>query len=56
MNYTFFDKPFNRFAIEQAMKHDEEIVCTNATVVMDSNGNLSYFNNDNLVCMISEER
>lgn len=30
------------------LKQDEEPVCLNAIVVMDSNGNLSYFNKDKI--------
>lgn len=30
---------------EQAMKHDESIACRNATVLIDSRGNISWLNN-----------
>lgn len=48
-----FAKYLKQLAILQAMKPDEQIVCTNATVVMDSKGNLSYFNNDSVVSIIT---
>ncbi|MEA5059364.1 MAG: hypothetical protein VB049_04930 [Candidatus Pelethousia sp.] len=31
---------------EACLKADEEIVCRNATVMMDSRGHISYINND----------
>jgi len=35
-----------RRLIESLLKNDEVIVCENATVVMDSSGNLNYYSND----------
>lgn len=52
MNITQFTGPLNAEAIRMALKHDERIVCTNATVVMDGKGNISYFRNDTPVCVI----
>ena len=45
----------NSHTIQQAMKPDERIVCTNATVVMDGRGELSYFDNEGGICLIEEE-
>lgn len=55
MTITQYPGELNRLAIQQAMKPDERIVCTNATVVMDGNERLSYFDNDKAVCLIEED-
>lgn len=55
MKYYHFDRDLNVLALKMALKKDEEVVCTNATVVMDKNGNLSYFDNDNLLTIIAKE-
>lgn len=36
-----------RAIAEQALKHDEVIACRNATVLVDSRGNVSWINNEN---------
>ena len=38
-----------------SLKYDEEIVCRNATVVVDSKGNISWFDNDVPLCIITDE-
>lgn len=55
MIIQYTDKRLNRAAIEASLKHDEEIVCENATVIVDKNGNLSWINNDVPLCVIVEE-
>lgn len=45
----------NQKAIEMSLKHDEEIVCRNATVVIDSKGNVSWFDNGVPLCVITED-
>ena len=55
MRITQHPGPLNLLAIKAAMKPDERIVCTNATVVMDSNENISYFRNDTPVCVIGKD-
>ena len=45
----------NHAIMNMALKADEKIVCTNATVIMDSNGNMSYYRNDTPVCVITED-
>lgn len=55
MNITQYPGALNRLAMERALKPDERIVCTNATVVMDSREELSYFRNDTPVCVIDTE-
>ena len=53
MQYS--DKRLNRMAIESSLKYDEEIVCENATVVVDSKGNISWFDNNIPLCVITED-
>jgi len=55
MNIAQYPNLLNLLAIKAAMKPDERIVCTNATVIVDSNDRISYFRNDTPVCMIGEE-
>lgn len=55
MTYTQYPGPLNLLAIKATIKPDERIVCTNATVVMDSNDRVSYFRNDTPVCVIGKE-
>ena len=43
----------NKHTIRQALKPDERIVCENATVIMDGQENLSYFNNDGAICLMN---
>lgn len=45
----------NQKAIEMSLKHDEEIVCQNATVVVDSKGNISWLDNNVPLCVITED-
>lgn len=46
---------FDEFLREKIMKDDEKIVCRNATVLMDSKGNLSYINNESVLCYLAED-
>ena len=46
---------FNNNVIESSLKHDEEIVCRNATVIADKNGNISWVDNDVPLCAITED-
>ena len=55
MTVTQYTGPLHSLAIMQAIKPDERIVCTNATVIMDSKGNISYFRNDTPVCLVNTE-
>lgn len=55
MTIIQYPNELNLLAIQSAMKPDERIVCTNATVVMDSRGELSYFRNDTPICIIMED-
>lgn len=45
----------NQKAIEMSLKHDEEIICRNATVVVDGKGNISWFNNGVPLCVMAED-
>ena len=54
MTYTQYPPMVKRVAVEAALKADERIVCTNATVVMDGRGELSYFDNDAAIVIIQE--
>ena len=56
MNIAQFPKEMNLAVMNMALKSDEQIVCTNATVIMDSKGNLSYYRNDAPVCVITEDK
>lgn len=50
------DKRLKRIAIESSLRHDEEIACENATVIVDKDGNVTaWFNNDVPVRMIVED-
>ncbi len=55
MIVQYSDKKLNRVAIEASLRYDEEIVCENATVIADKNGNISWINNDVPLCVIVEE-
>lgn len=56
MIVQYADKRMNRAAIEASLRHDETIVCENATVIADKNGNVTgWFNNDIPVCVIAKE-
>lgn len=56
MIVQYSDKRLNRVAIEASLRYDEEIVCENATVIADKNGNVTgWFNNDVPVCVITKE-
>lgn len=56
MKYTALPPALKPAVIPSAMKPDERIVCTNATVIMDGKGNISYFNNETAICVIGEEK
>ena len=57
MIVQYQDKRLNRAAIESSLRHDEEIICENATVIADKNGNITgWFNNDIPVCFIAEDK
>lgn len=50
------NRHLNRMAIESSLRMDEEIVCENATVIVDKNGNVTgWFDNDVPVCVITKE-
>lgn len=55
MLLQFPNDELNQKAIEMSLKHDEEIVCRNATVVVDSKGNISWFDNDIPLCIMTED-
>lgn len=56
MIVQYSDKRLNRMAIENSLKHNEKIVCENATVIADENGNITgWFNNDIPVCVVTKE-
>lgn len=56
MIIQYSDKRLNRAAIESSLRYDEEIVCENATVIADKNGNITgWFDNDILVCVIAND-
>ena len=55
MNIIQFPKEMNHTIMNMALKADEKIVCTNATVIMDSKGNLSYYRNNTPMCVITED-
>ena len=43
--------------IEQSLKHDEEIVCNNATVIADKYGNVTaWVNNDEPLCLFKVDK
>lgn len=49
-------KAMNRTMIEQSLRYDEKIACKNATVVVDGEGNVSaWFDNDHPVVVIQED-
>lgn len=56
MIQQYFDKNLNKAAIESALKPDEEIVCENATVIADKNGNISWIDNKVPICVITKEK
>ena len=50
------DNKLNRAAIEASLRYDEEIVCENATVIADKNGNITgWINNDVPLCVITKD-
>ena len=51
----FSSNELNEMAIEQSLKHDEEIVCRNATVIVDSKGNISWIDNQIPLPIIVED-
>ena len=52
MKCTQIMPPFNRLAYP--IKPDEKIVCTNATVIEDSKGEISWFDNDKPLCVAAK--
>ena len=42
--------------MESALAHDEEIICTNATVIVNSRGGLSWFNNEKAIAIMMKDR
>ena len=57
MIVQYSDKRLNRVAIEASLRHDEEIVCENATVIVDKNGNVTgWIDNDVPLCVITEDK
>lgn len=56
MIIQYSDKMLNRKVIESSLRHDEKIACENATVVVDMNGNVTaWFDNDVPVCVITKD-
>lgn len=56
MVIQYDDKRLKRIAIESSLRHDEEIVCENATVIVDKNGNVTgWFDNNVPVCVITKD-
>lgn len=51
----FHNNKLNQKAIEMSLKHDEEIVCRDATVIVDSKGNISWFDNSVPLRVITED-
>lgn len=52
----YMDKNLNRMAILSSLRKDETIVCENATVVVDGNGNFSFWvDNDVPLCIIEKD-
>ena len=52
MTYAQITSPFNRLAYP--LKPDEKIVCVSATVIEDSNGAISWFDNDKPLCVATK--
>lgn len=52
MSYMQIAPPFNRLAYP--LKPDEKIVCVNATVIEDSNGVISWFDNNKPLCIAAK--
>lgn len=56
MIIQYEDKRLNRIAIESSLRHDEEIACENATVIVDKSGNVTgWFDNNVPVCVITKD-
>lgn len=56
MIIQYEDKKLNKTVIEMSLKCDEEIACDNATVIVDKNGNITgWINNDIPLCIITKE-
>lgn len=55
MIIQYQDNYLNRAVIESSLKPDEEIVCDNATVIADKNGNISWIDNSVPICVIPKE-
>ena len=56
MIIQYMNKDLNRAAIESSLRCDEQIVCENATVIADKNGNITgWINNDIPLCVFTKE-
>ena len=55
MKYIHIPPPLNALAIEGILKHDEQIVCRNATVLVDSKGEITWIDNDKPLCIAAKE-
>lgn len=56
MIVQFADKQINRSIIEASLRHDETIACDNATVIVDKNGNVTgWINNNAPLCVVVKE-
>ena len=53
MKFAQIMPPFHRLAYP--LKADGKIVCANATVVEDSKGEISWFDNDKPLCVAAKE-
>ena len=57
MYIQYFDKRLNRATIEASLRHDEKIVCENAMVIADKNGNITgWIDNSVPMCVIAEDK
>ena len=56
MIIQYLDKELNRAAIKSSLKCGETIVCENATVIADKDGNVTgWVNNDIPLCVLANE-
>jgi len=57
MKYTqHLLQPLKLATLEASLRHDEEIACTNATVIVDQEGNVTgWIDNDKPFCVIDTE-
>lgn len=57
MFVQYSDKRLNRAIIEASLRRDERVVCENATVIADKNGNITGWLDNNVpVCLIAKDK